>query len=280
METFIKKKLIVTILTPEGKSYRFDHSAIECSITKTGGIEFAKANVKIYGLQLNTLSALTWAIYLKNKMPLFDIIIEAQDGNSSPVQVFKGEILFSCADLNGASPVLKIEAQTGSFHQMQPSPPVSIAGTTPLSDFVAGECSKIGYEFVNEGVTASLKDCTISGSPIEKIRYACSQVGADVLIDDKIVYLIRKSKPRENPGGIPVISAESGMIGYPVLTSTGISCVTYFRPDLALGAMVRVETIVPHCTGVWHITELAHELSVCSASKTAWRTSFNATWTT
>ena len=68
------------------------------------------------------------------------------------------------------------------------------------------------------------------------------------------------------------------MIGYPTFTNTGIQGATFFRPDLRIGASVRVESIVPHATGTWKIVQLSHELSANMPSSSSWRTTFAAMW--
>lgn len=119
---------------------------------------------------------------------------------------------------------------------------------------------------------------TIYGDPITKIRTATNAIGADVIFDDDKTVLIPKDGVRRAEGGIPLVSAATGMIGYPVFTSQGIQCKTFFRPELRVAAVVKVESIVPHASGTWKITQLTHTLSAHNPGSSTWETSFDGMW--
>lgn len=278
--TYSKKALRATITLQTGGSnqYVFEGFAMEATVAKTGGTEFAKANLTIYGLSVETMAQLTWCTFKPLSRGYNLLQIEAGEQGSRLSLIFRGEITSSYADLNGASPALKIEAQTGSYPILIPEAPIAIQGQQSVEQFVRQEAAAAGYEIENHGVDAQLKDCVISGDPITKIRSVADAAGADVLFDDGKVVLVPRDKPRKAEGGIPVISAETGMIGYPTFTSQGLQVRSFFRPDLTIGAEVRVESIVPQATGVWKITQLSHELSANNPGRAAWRTNFSGLW--
>lgn len=118
----------------------------------------------------------------------------------------------------------------------------------------------------------------ITGDPITKMRAVADAVGADLIIDDDQIALVPRGKVRQAEGGIPVVSADTGMIGYPTFSGTGIQVSSYFRPDLRIGAAVRVSSIVPSASGVWKIVSLSHELSANTPNSGAWLTSFEGMW--
>ena len=274
--TYFKKSLSVIITLRKGganNQYVFENCAIKASIEKTGGAEFAKANVEIYGLTIETMGKLTTLSFqpLRNDWNFIEIL--AGEQGTTLQSVFKGEITLAYADLNNGK-VLKIQAQTGAYPVLIPDAPRSVVGEQSAASLIESLAKQSNYSFSNEGVTAMVKDMTVSGDPITKMRTIASHVGAELLIDDDTVVLLPSGGARKPQGGIPVVSVDTGMIGYPTFTNTGLSVSTFFRPDLRLAALVHVESIIPGATGNWRIVKLSHELSANNPRGGAWRTSF------
>ena len=274
--TYSKKSLSVIITLRKGganNQYVFENCAIKASIEKTGGAEFAKANVEIYGLTIETMGKLTTLSFqpLRNDWNFIEIL--AGEQGTTLQSVFKGEITLAYADLNNGK-VLKIQAQTGAYPVLIPDAPRSVVGEQSAASLIESLAKQSNYSFSNEGVTAMVKDMTVSGDPITKMRTIASHVGAELLIDDDTVVLLPSGGARKPQGEIPVVSVDTGMIGYPTFTNTGLSVSTFFRPDLRLAALVHVESIIPGATGNWRIVKLSHELSANNPRGSAWRTSF------
>lgn len=277
--TFSSKSIRITVtLDKEGQNnqFTFEGFATHCAISKQGGVDFAKATVEIYGLTLDTMAQLTMLSFrpLGRRWNLLQI--EAGEGGEMAV-VFQGEVTSAFADLNGASPVMKMEAQTGAYPILKPEPQIAVSGQQSASEIVSMLAQKTGRTFRNDGVEATLSDCVITGDPVTKMRSIADTVGADLLIDDDEVVFLPRGKKRET-GGIPLVSAETGMVGYPTFSAQGIQVNSYFRPDLKIGAAVRVQSIVPSASGVWKIISLTHDLVANSPNGGAWRTSFEGMW--
>lgn len=258
--------------------YVFQGFATNVAISKTGGVDFATAQVEIYGLTLPVMAQLTTLAFkpLNRRWNLIEIAA-GEAGTDMPI-VFRGCVTVAYADLNGSSPVLKIEAQVGAYSILEPASTVSIQGGQDAAAFIESQSKQAGFEFQNNGVQGTISDMTIYGDPITKIRSTANAVGADVIFDDDKTILVPPGGVRRAEGGIPVISAESGMIGYPTFTDQGIQCRSFFRPELHVAAAVQVESIVPHATGVWKIQQLTHTLSAHNPNVGAWETSFQAMW--
>lgn len=279
--TYTNKSIRLTItLDVQGANNQYVLEGFAChvSLTKTGGVDFSKASVEVFGLSIETMAKLTMLSFrpLSRRWNLLQI--EAGESSGALSTIFKGECTSSFADLNGSCPVLKIEAQTGAYPVLKPDPQIAVKGTQSVDDLLtmlSGECGK---RFTNCGVQASLTDCVLNGDPIAKMRTIADAVGADLVIDDDEVVLIPQSKPRVSDSGVPLISAETGMIGYPTFSGQGISVSMFFKPELQIGAAVRIESIVPYASGTWKIVSLSHDLSVNNPSASSWTTSINGMW--
>ena len=281
VSTYSLKDIRVSVaLDKDGANnqYVFQGFATNVSISKTGGVDFATAQVEIYGLTLSVMGQLTTLAFkpLNRRWNAIEIAAGEQ-GSDLPV-IFRGCVTVAYADLNGSSPVLKIEAQVGAYPILEPASTVSITGSQDAGAFIQSQSAQAGFDFQNDGVQGTLSDMTIYGDPITKIRTAADAVGADVVFDDDKTVLVPKDGVRRAEGGIPVVSAATGMIGYPTFTNQGIQCKTFFRPELHVAAAVQVETIVPHASGVWKITQLTHSLSAHNPGSSAWETSFEGMW--
>ena len=279
--TYELKEIEVTItLDVDGANnqYVFTGFATNVAISKPGGTEFSTAQVEIYGLSLETMSQLTWLSFqpLGRRYNLMQIAAGEQGKELSVI--FQGDITVAYADLNGSSPVLRIEAQTASYPLLNPTPQVAIQGEQNVDQLLLTFASDANLTYRNEGVRASISDCVLTGSPVEKMRQIADHIGADIIFDDDKAVLVPRRKTRAAEGSIPVVSAESGMIGYPTFTNTGIQASTFFRPDLKIASAVRIESIVPRASGVWKITHLTHELSAHNPGSSAWRTTFQGMW--
>lgn len=257
--------------------YTFEGFATTVAIEKSGGVDFATADVQICGLSLDVMGRLTTLAFKPLNRRWNAISIAAGEQGTELSTIFQGEITVAFADLNGSRPVLKIQAQTSAYNVLKTTPQIAVTGEQSVDELMQTLCQDCDKHFVNDGVNASLSNTVLTGDPVSKMRQISDQIGADLLIDDDKVVLLPKGGVRTE-SGIPVISVESGMVGYPTFTNTGVEVQTFFRPDLRIGGSFRLESIVPSATGVWKIVRLAHELSAHNPNGGAWRTSVSGFW--
>lgn len=279
--TYSLKDIRVSITLDKGganNQYVFQGFATNVAISKSGGVDFASAQVEIYGLTLPVMAQLTTLAFkpLNRRWNLIEIA--AGEAETDMPIVFRGCVTVAYADLNGSSPVLKIEAQVGAYPILEPAGSVSITGSQDATAFIQSQSAQAGFDFQNDGVQGTISDMTLYGDPLTKIKTAAGALGADVIFDDDKTILVPPDGVRRAEGGIPVVSAASGMIGYPTFTDQGIQCRSFFRPELHVAAAVQVESIVPHATGVWKIQQLTHLLSAHNPNSNAWETTFQAMW--
>lgn len=276
--TFTKKDLRATVVLDGGTTYTLSGFAMSCSVEKQGGAEYGKASLSVSGLSLTTMSQLTWLSFLPQCKGRNTLQIDAGDSETALSTIFRGDIMSSIADLNGSEPTLKIEAQTGAYGALIPATPQAVQGEQEVAVLIQSWAKSAGAEFKNEGVSSRVKDSLFEGNYIDRARKLAHSVGADLIIDDNTWVLVEKKKTRTPEGGIPLINKDSGMIGYPTFTSNGLDVKTYFRPDIQIGATVRVESMVPRATGTWKVTSLSHALAANNPSTSQWETDFSCQW--
>ena len=233
---------------------------ISANIEKLGPPDFGKASVVIYGLSRDVMEQISTL----SLMPMYHnynyINVFAGDDYSGYTQVFAGTIASAVADFNSQPDIkMKTDARIGLFGSITAQGQNVLKGTQSVASFVEKQAKAAGFIFKNEGVTASVKNAIFSGSPIEQARQACEQVGAELIIDDDKMILIGNGSSLR--GAVPKLTATTGLIGYPSMSSNGISFKAVFNPQFKFAGLVELKTMVPKCSGQWRITKLSHKLS-------------------
>lgn len=273
--SFLQRFLQVQLTLNKGEfadgsnSKIIDSLAMTASVEKLGPPDFGKASVEIYGMLLEDMEQLTTL----NFQPLFVarnyINIFAGDDVNGMTQIFAGTITSASADFNSQPEIkFRIEAQVGFFGAVTAQAPTSIKGSQSVASFIEQQAQKMGLTFVNEGVTASIRNCVFNGSPLAQARAAANAVGAELLTDDDEMILLEKDKARK--GDVPLLSKDTGLLGYPSITQNGIELKAIFNPAFRFAGLIEVSSVVPKTTGQWRIIKLTHSLSSNMPGNGAW----------
>jgi len=260
-----QKTLKTTIILGDGEfsgggnTKIFEGYATTVQVTKAGLPEKNSAEVRIHGLKMADMEQLTFLSFLPGEYRKNHILIEAGDKGENLSVVFKGDITAASADFSTAPDVvMKFQALTAGWSVLIADSPTSVQGEATAASLIEQFAKEAGFNFVNEGVTESVRNATFSGSPVQKAQAVADEIGAELLMDDETWTLQPWDKPR---GDAVLLKAESGLIGYPSFTQDGISAECFYNPRLQLGGQVKIESIVPRATGYWKITKLSHDLA-------------------
>lgn len=234
--------------------------AVDATILKPGPPQLPTASIKIYGMSLSDMEAFTTLAFEPLEYDRNIVTVLAGDEGGQMSVVFKGEVKASFANLNlSPNQALDIQAISGFYPSRIVGEPESVQGEAQVQDLCAKWAEEAEYNFVNFGVSASVRDCVFSGSCIDKIRTACQMVDCFALIDDDNIILLARDEIRQ--GSTPVISDSNGKDSYPVFTNDGIRIKTLYRPDIIIGGQMQVESVVPKATGEWQVIRINHTLS-------------------
>lgn len=275
--SFIKRRLQVRLTLAKGSfgsgnTVVIDNHAMRVSVEKLGPPDFAKASVEIFGMNLDDIEQLTSLSFHPFKLTRNYINIFAGDDESGLSQIFAGSITAANGDLSGCPEhKLKIDAEVGFWGRVTAQGPNVINGTQAAASFIETQATKAGMTFSNEGVSDALKNCVFSGSPVEQARQAAKQIGADLLIDDDEMILLPRQGNRK--GNAVLLNKESGLLGYPAITSNGIECKSIFNPAFRFAGLFVLESIVPKASGTWRVIKLTHKLSAHDPSDGSWESS-------
>ncbi len=265
------------VFSAGGNTRVIEGLACEVSVEKPGLPEKNSASIKIWGLSYEDMAQLTMLSFrpLESQKNFIEVMAGEQGGNLTTI--FQGEISSAFADFNASpNPCMQFEADSGSYPQQIAMPVATVIGVAPAAALFARFADEAGYTYINQGVTASVKDIWLPGSPMDKMIKLARDIGCELIIDDATVLTLPAGLAR---GGVAVaLNKDTGLIGYPTFTQDGISCRCVFNPNLVYGGLIAVESIVPRATGLWRITRLSHQISAWLPGGGSWESKVEAAY--
>lgn len=276
--SFLKRRLQIYLTLKKGAFADGSNSkvitdlAMTADIEKLGPPDFGKCSVTIQGMLLEDMEQLTTLSF----NPLFGytsrnyINIYAGDDLNGFAEVFAGSITSAGAEFGDGQPgaTFKIEGQIGFMGSVTPQSPGAVHGTQSVESFIQKQAAACGMDFENAGVTATIKDCIFNGSAIEQAQQAATRVGAELILDDNKMVLLPANGARE--GQIVLLNRDSGLLGYPKITQSGVEVRAIFNPAFKFASCFKLETVVPKASSTWRIIKLVHKLSSNHPREGAW----------
>lgn len=224
----------------------------------SGNLFGTQANVSLYGLGLDLISALS-----SKAMGLF-----GADNNRISIKIFVGDTAIfvgymtsSIANMNAVpNAPLMITATASAELQNKPSSPFSFNGATPVPDIINAICSAAGYKAYITGLDGLvITNPHYEGDIFSQLTSLCNDINASMSVTPPSISFWAQDGARDEI--IPFISKDYGLIGYPIFSNGGLMFQTQFSTLLTTGRNVQIETSLPHASGVYKLTSVTHELS-------------------
>lgn len=275
------KTIKTTIILGEGQFADGNNTKIieglstRVEVQKNGLPDKPSAKVTLSGIAMADMEQMTFLAFRPLQKRKNKIIIEAGNQGEELSVVFKGDIESSFPEFSNAPDVtFEIEAITAGWSFQIADSPTSVNGEEDAAKLIEQFAKQAGFGFVNNGVSATVKNTTYNGSPVSKAKQVAAEINKELLIDDDTFTIQDWGKPR---GDAVLLNASSGLIGYPSFTSEGVTCKSFFNPKLRLGGQIKIESIVPKASGYWKITKLNHSLSAYNTSP-EWVSNIDGIW--
>lgn len=268
-KSFTRKKINVTFLLGEGQfgetgadTVKYEGLRTRVDIAQAGGNFKGALNLQLYGLNLSEVSQLAKVGRSPVSVRSNAVIVEAGDDEIGMSNIYEGTIHEAWADYNNAPDCsFTVAAMAGFFQSVRPAPPSSYQGTVDAAVVMNNIASAMKLTFVNNGVSVILTDPVFPGSLWDQALSCSIQGNFCWTIDRNIFAIWPIGGSRNGPNEvIPIISPDSGMVGYPRFNANGISIVTLFDPRITLGGQVKVESALEQACGIWRVGMLAHNL--------------------
>ena len=248
---------------------------VAANITKAGGTSMGAAQIRVYGLTESKMNQLSTLGLLVTEVRRNTVSVSAGDDVSGMSLVFEGTINDGFVDFAGAPDVaFNISAFVGLFDAIKPVPPRTYRGSADAAVIMADIAAQMGFAFENSGVSGILlSNPYFPGTAREQARRYAQAADINWLLDNRTLAIWPKGAARGDQ--VPLVSPETGMVGYPAYTSQGVRVTTLYNPALAHGGKVEVRSSLKAACGMWVIQTLDYNLE-SETPGGAWFSSFEA----
>lgn len=267
MSSFSNKKelrFIITLGTGKFGSSNNNQITLQgyravADIDKAGGMMMGTLRAQIFGVSqsdMNSITTVQWKpqLYLPNTVRVFAI-----DGNQETL-VFSGNIVNAWGNYQNMPNVfLMIQAQAAYASQLQGVLPTSFKGGIDVVAAMSQLAGAMGLTFENNGVSGIiLQNQYLPNTYLEQAKTLAQAAGIWLYVDGDILAITPANQPRNKP--IPLISATTGLRGYPTFDGVGVNFQMLFNPSVVFGGSIQIDTSIPQAAGVWIATSIAYKL--------------------
>lgn len=289
MSSFTQKMLEARITLAEGgfdpgtgqsANTKVVRLGMDAEITKPGGKEKPKCTLRIYNLPLDDMQVLTTLAFDPLAVKKNRLVLMAGDADGM-TQAFAGDITSAVPRFAAdASSVFEVEAVTGYVASVTPVAPLTAEGAQDVSTLLRGLAGKMGFTYIDRGVSVTVRNVALVGGPMEQARQLADAARIDLILDDGEMIAAPRGELRRDDaeGSTPVLRDRTGLIGFPGFDAKGIVGKCLYEPRLVLGGPVRIESMVPKASGLWRVSSVSHWLQANHGNARAWETSFKATY--
>lgn len=268
--SFVRRRLDLTITLGAGAfgntlsdTITLTGLRMSADIAFAGGESMGALQVRAYGIkqaimnQLTTIGTVATQLLGQNK-----ILVAAGDDENGMQEVYRGSIAQAWGDYNAAPDVaFNVIAYAGYEAALKPVNAVSYRGSTDVAGIMQTLATTMGYGFENQGVTGQLSNPYFSGTAYSQMRACARAAGISAVIDrTKLVISPGVGKPM-TVGAIPLVSPDTGMVGYPAFSSKSISIKTVFNPNITMPGKIQVASSIPMACGIFRTYSVGHSLS-------------------
>lgn len=266
MDSFTRKRIDITFQLGEGQfgisgfnTIKVQGLRVAADIVKAGGSFKGELNLRIYGMDLDTINRLSRVGRVLSSVTNNKIIVEAGDFDIGLANIYQGSIFAGWADFNAQPDVcFTVNAAAGFFQSVQPIAPSSYSGTVDAAVVCANLAQIGGFTFENNGVSVILKNPYFPGTLTDQFTACKQQAGIEGTIDQNILAIWPSNGSRNSI--VPIISPATTLVGYPTYNSTGISLRTLFDPRITLGGNIQVQSALTPANGIWRVNLIAHNI--------------------
>lgn len=251
---------------------------VQANIVNTDGAAMGNAQLRIFGLPPSLLNQLAGLNQAAQAIRNNTIIVTAGDDVSGMPVVFRGTISLAQLDLtNAPDSSLTVCAFAGLFDALQTAKPSSYPGSADAAIIMSDLAVKMGLGFEGpNGVSVILSTPYFSGTLRDQAESCARAANIGWTIEGQTLAIWPRDGSRG--GAIPLISPETGLVGFPAYSSgtfQGLAVTTIFNSLLRVGKPVQIESSLKVANGTWHVFDIAHALESETPSG-KWFTQFNA----
>ena len=246
-------------------------------IQKQGGDERPSCTVTIGNLNIDVVKQLTTLSFRPLQRFKNQITVNAGEVGKQLQTIFIGDFENAYGEFQNAPTMnLMVKAIAAQHGALMATPATSVDGTEQVSKLMEQWAVEAGCTLENKGVNASVKNVVYRGSPVDKAKTLARDVGIDLIIDDGKFIITPNGQAVD--GNAVLIDPKHGLLGYPAFSNDGIEFNMIFDPNVKIGGLVKIESIVPRASGIWKVTKITTKLEAYVPNGGSWNSSVSATW--
>lgn len=231
-------------------------------IVHAGGNSLAVADIRIWGMPLDIMNRLTVLnVYATPERRNNRVTISAGDEDSGVAVCFVGGIQEAWTDASNPPDVaFQVSAASAFVENIKPIPPTSYRGSVEVATVVAGIAAQMGMGLENGGVTSRIADPYLPGALGAQLQSICRAADIEYTIDTvrRVVAIWPRGGTRD--GAALIMSPETGLVGYPSFTQTGVRLRSLYNPSLIFGMKLEVRSELTAACGTWVVANVNHNL--------------------
>ncbi len=169
--------------------------------------------------------------------------------------VFTGDVIMAWPDGSDQPNVrFMVLAKPGAVAARKPIAPTTRKGAIAGETMVQTLAQQMGFKFENNGVHVMIRNPYLHGTGISQVRQIIDAMSCQWLLDRGTLAIWPTGKARSG-GGVPLISPETGMVGYPQFDQARIRVTSYYNPAIRPCGQIQVQSSFTAACGLWNITQ-------------------------
>jgi len=216
--------------------------------------------VEVFGLTDSQMKQFSTYGSLPNMQTPNLITIAAGDNESGLSVIFHG--ILKQVDANYAQPASSILATAldGAFYAISKAAPVSYKGSADVAIIMGNLAAQSSLNLENSGVSVKLSNPYFSGSIGDQIKSCARAAGINHLVDTARNVLAIWPHNGSRGGNAPLVSPQTGLVGYPTFGMAHVYFQTEFNPNIQPGRPVQVQSSIQNANGTWTAVSVLTDL--------------------
>lgn len=266
LNPYVPRKARVTVSVTRGnqpQTYVWIEQRMRITV-RNGGKQFGNAKLEIFGLRLDTMNQIA-RLWLEALAPQSSdtVLIETLDANGQFTPFFQGIITWSAVDAS-AMPQAKlvIEANSAFALMNMTASPYANKGPVFVKDILTALCQAGGFalDYADSLPQLQASDVRLVGSPMDQINALMRQYPDLTFFTNLQRLVVRLAMAPVNADAIR-IAQDTGMQSNPVYSTSGLTFMTLFNPELRPGVALDVNSVFDFVNRTqWVAAVLAHEI--------------------
>lgn len=261
-------QVIVSVSRPDAngnaaqQTYTFQQHRMRIMV-RQGGKQFGNAKIEIYGVPLATMNQIA-RLWVETLTPQGTDTVQINIWDDSQfIPFFQGVISWSAVNPSRMPQVfLDIEANDGLALTLSPASPYSTPGGVTLLSALQAIVQPAGFQvdYAPSAPTYQLAAVRVTGAPLEQIDTLMAHY-PDLTWNTSLQRVQVRTALSPIDSAQVNISADNGLQGYPVYSTSGLQLATVFNPMITPGKALNVTTEFDFVNRtLWVASVLAHTL--------------------